>query len=98
MFYRCSKDPTSVVQSLAFKEAGGLAFLPLNAGLYSPGGARASTRHHCSNRSNASSRDTQEYAVAAYSQKKWSQELFLQRIGRPRITEIRRGSIAEVCG
>jgi hypothetical protein len=60
----------------------------LKAGLYSPRGTHAPTRHHCSNRSNASSRDTQEYAVAAYGQKKWSQELFMLRLGRPLITNL----------
>jgi hypothetical protein len=69
----------------------------LEAGLHSPRGACAPTRHHCSNRSNASSRDAQEH-VAAYSQKKRSQELFPQRIGRPRITEIGRGVFARCAG
>jgi hypothetical protein len=62
--------------------------------LHSPLGARAPTRRHCSNRSNASPREAQACDLAAYSQKKWSQELFLRRLGRTRITESRRGFFA----
>jgi hypothetical protein len=83
-------------QTLALKVASALAFL-YRGKVLSPRGARVPTRHHCSNRSNAALRDTQEHTVAPHRQKKRSQELLLRRIGRPRITEIGRGFFAGVC-
>ena len=68
-----------VARPLTSREASALRSC-LEAGPCSYRGARAPTRHHCSNHSDALLRDTQEYAVATYKHKTWSPDLCPWRI------------------